>query len=412
MSRFWHSLAASLLLLQPGLAAEPPAKELTEAATHLNHLGTRLFLAAGGARPGNFVVCPWPTHRSLSLAFLGARGETKAEISTALGAPDPAADGALIQQSIAKSAAYWNSLMSTALPGSKTTPLEWNDLSAVWVTHRGDGRIEYLNAAKKVAGTHVSAIDFDNPGKAQVDVNNWIATATQQRISRLLPPGAFTAQTRLAITSAVYLKAPWRSHFKAVDTLHEGFQVNGASGVRVPTMIGQMSVASAMRDGYTVLGLSIAAGQFQLLIFLPDKADELAALEKQITPKLLQECNSMESSMIELHLPKFGITASMALSQPLRAMGIQKAFEHGKADFGAMANAPLYLSDVFAGCEFRIDELGVSGAGAVAMVSAVLGHPEPVPAQSVVRVDRPFAFALQHIPSSACLFIGRITDPR
>jgi serine protease inhibitor len=29
-----------------------------------------------------------------------------------------------------------------------------------------------------------------------------------------------------------------------------------------------------------------------------------------------------------------------------------------------------------------------------------------------VRVDRPFLFAIQHLPTSACLFLGRITDPR
>jgi serine protease inhibitor len=29
-----------------------------------------------------------------------------------------------------------------------------------------------------------------------------------------------------------------------------------------------------------------------------------------------------------------------------------------------------------------------------------------------VRVDRPFLFAIQHRPSGACLFLGRVVDPR
>ena len=29
-----------------------------------------------------------------------------------------------------------------------------------------------------------------------------------------------------------------------------------------------------------------------------------------------------------------------------------------------------------------------------------------------VKVDRPFIYAIQHVPSGACLFLGRITDPR
>ena len=29
-----------------------------------------------------------------------------------------------------------------------------------------------------------------------------------------------------------------------------------------------------------------------------------------------------------------------------------------------------------------------------------------------VRVDQPFVFAIQHWPSGACLFVGRMNDPR
>jgi serine protease inhibitor len=29
-----------------------------------------------------------------------------------------------------------------------------------------------------------------------------------------------------------------------------------------------------------------------------------------------------------------------------------------------------------------------------------------------VRVDHPFLFAIQHVPSGTCLFLGRLTDPR
>ena len=29
-----------------------------------------------------------------------------------------------------------------------------------------------------------------------------------------------------------------------------------------------------------------------------------------------------------------------------------------------------------------------------------------------LKVDRPFIYAIQHVPSSVCLFLGRVTDPR
>ena len=39
-------------------------------------------------------------------------------------------------------------------------------------------------------------------------------------------------------------------------------------------------------------------------------------------------------------------------------------------------------------------------------------HFEEKPKPIEVRVDRPFLFAIQHRPSGACLFLGRVVDPR
>jgi serine protease inhibitor len=29
-----------------------------------------------------------------------------------------------------------------------------------------------------------------------------------------------------------------------------------------------------------------------------------------------------------------------------------------------------------------------------------------------VKIDRPFIYTIQHVPSGVCLFLGRVTDPR
>lgn len=60
-----------------------------------------------------------------------------------------------------------------------------------------------------------------------------------------------------------------------------------------------------------------------------------------------------------------------------------------------------------------LDEKGTEAAAAtdVAMMigsAAVYEAPKSIK----VKVDRPFVFAIQHRPSGACLFLGRVTDPR
>ena len=58
-----------------------------------------------------------------------------------------------------------------------------------------------------------------------------------------------------------------------------------------------------------------------------------------------------------------------------------------------------------------IDEKGMEAAAAtaVSMGVAMAARPqEPLE----IRVDRPFLFAIQHVPTGTCLFLGRVTDPR
>src|SRR5205807_9469231 len=52
-------------------------------------------------------------------------------------------------------------------------------------------------------------------------------------------------------------------------------------------------------------------------------------------------------------------------------------------------------------------------AAATAVVMMKLSARLEKPKQPIeVKVDRPFLYAIQDIPSAACLFIGRVTDPR
>jgi serpin B len=89
----------------------------------------------------------------------------------------------------------------------------------------------------------------------------------------------------------------------------------------------------------------------------------------------------------------------------------------GSANFDRMAprrpNDYLYISQVFHKTFIAVDEKGTEAAAATAvamMAGAAPGKPPRPPIE--VKVDRPFVYAIQHVPSGACLFLGRVTDPR
>jgi serpin B len=134
---------------------------------------------------------------------------------------------------------------------------------------------------------------------------------------------------------------------------------------------------------------------------------------------MMAECAKLPATDVDLSMPKFKLEPpTVKLSQQLRELGMKSAFNipRGSANFERMAPRKpddyLAISEVFHKTFIAVDEKGTEAAAAtaVAMVatSARMKKPEPIE----VNVDHPFIYAIQHVPSGACLFIGRVTDPR
>ena len=97
---------------------------------------------------------------------------------------------------------------------------------------------------------------------------------------------------------------------------------------------------------------------------------------------------------------------------------MKSAFDlpQGSANFDRIAprktNDYLYISQVFHKTFIAVDEKGTEAAAATAVAmmagSAMIQRSPPVE----VKVDRPFLYAIQHVPSCVCLFLGRVTNPR
>lgn len=143
-------------------------------------------------------------------------------------------------------------------------------------------------------------------------------------------------------------------------------------------------------------------------------------LESKLAPEVLAECSRLKSANLVLYLPKFKVTPPLLrLSEALQQLGMASAFDHppGSANFDRMEpRRPgnyLFLSEVFHKTFLALDEKGTEAAAATAAMMVPMsrvGGPRPQPIE--VRVDHPFIYAIQHRPSGACLFLGRLNDPR
>jgi serpin B len=306
--------------------------------------------------------------------------------------------------------------------GGPSEPITLNIANRLFAQTGYDFRQAFLSLVKQNFGAAFEPLDFvhDSSGATQ-HINKWIADQTHDRIRDLIPGGSLNDITRLVLANAIYLKAPWASEFSESATELEPFRVRGGGPVNVPMMRKRSeSFGYARRDGFTAVSLPYSGGDLQFVVLLPDEVNGLRTLESKLTAQVLGECAKLETHDVDLSLPKFKIEPpSIMLAQKLEALGLKTAFDWppGSANFERMAprrpNDYLYISQVFHKTFIAVDEKGTEAAAATAVAAAVGAAPrKPPPPPIEVKVDHPFLYAIQHVPSGVCLFLGRVTDPR
>lgn len=393
------------------------------AARSTAELGLDLYRRIGKEND-NLCLSPYSISCALAMTLSGADGKTRNEMARVLhleAATDPDASFSSLQKAVSSVA---GSAVKNDGDGSE------HDQTAPAITMQMANRLfpqtgyelhpEFLARLSANYGAALEPLDFRaNAARATSHINDWVAEQTHDRIQQLIAQ-PLDPTTRLVLVNAIYLKAAWAHQFSERATKPEPFHVRGREAVNVPTMQKLQSVRYAARDRFVALGLPYAGSELQLLILLPKDLNGWEALDRTVDAATLLECAKSDYQNVVLHLPRFKLEPpTIPLSQQLQGLGMKSAFDipRGSANFDRMAtrkpNDYLAVSDVFHKSFVAVDENGTEAAAAtaVAMIttSAVV-RPQPTPME--VKVDRPFIFAIQHVPSGACLFLGRVTDPR
>jgi serpin B len=388
-----------------------------------NQLGVDLQrqLATGDA---NLCISPYSINSALAMTFAGADGETRTEMARVLhfsNSGDVPASFSALQQSLQQMSAKTAELAKESKKfGGPSEPITLNVANRLFAKKGYHFREAFLSLVKQNFGGAFEPLDFAvDPAAATQRINKWVADQTRDRIRDLIPSGALDKTTRLVLANALYLKAPWANEFTQTATKPEPFFVRGAP-VDVPMMRKTTSLGYAKREGFTVVTVPYAGNDLQFVVLLPDEINGLRSLESKLTGDVLGACAKLEKRDVDLHLPKFKLQPpTVALKEKFEALGMKTAFDipSGSANFDKIAprrpNDYLYISNIFHKTFIAVDEKGTEAAAATAVVMmarSALMSPPPPPVE--IKVDRPFVYAIQHVPSGVCLFLGRVTDPR
>jgi serpin B len=395
------------------------------AAKATNELGVDLYrrLTKGDE---NLCISPYSIDSALAMTFAGADGETRPQMARVLHFPnggDVTASFAALQHSLEQMSAKTAELVKESKKsGGSGEPITLNIANRLFAQKGYHFRETFLSLVKKNFGGGFEPLDFvADPAAATEHINKWVADQTRDKIRDLIPADALNKLTRLVLTNALYLKAPWADAFSEKTTQLEPFFVHGGGPVDVPMMRKRSEhFGYAKREGFTVVSLPYVGDDLQFVVLLPDELNGLRRLEPKLTADVLAACAKLDARDVDLHLPKFKLEPpTIALSETFQALGMKTAFDipQGSANFDKIAPRKpddyLYISNIFHKTFIDVDEKGTEAAAATAVVMMMatgLARPKPPPIE--VKVDRPFVYAIQHVPSGVCLFLGRVTDPR
>jgi serpin B len=401
------------------------AAEFDLAATATNQLSVDLHrqLARGDE---NLCLSPYSIQSALAMTFAGADGDTRTEMARVLHFPNDGdaihASFAALQSSLEEMAKKTAKIAEQSKKmGGPSEPITLAIANRLFAQIGYDFRDAFRDLVKKFYGAPFEPLDFKkNPERERQYINKWVADQTRNRIRDLIPANGIDATTRLVLANAIYLKAPWEDEFSDFFTKPKPFHVRGGKAVDVPTMNNVKKFGYAKRNGFIAIALPYSGNELQFLVLVPDQVNGLRALESKLTADTLTQCARLEVRDVDLELPKFKFEPpTIALSDKLKALGMKSAFDvpPGSSNFDKIAprkpNDYLLISEVFHKTFIAVDEKGTEAAAATAvatLAAAAMRSPPPPPIP--VKVDRPFLYAIQHVPSGACLFIGRVTDPR
>uniref|UniRef100_A0A4W6FAM0 Serpin peptidase inhibitor, clade B (ovalbumin), member 1 n=1 Tax=Lates calcarifer TaxID=8187 RepID=A0A4W6FAM0_LATCA len=377
-----------------------------------------LFRTLSQANPsGNIFVSPLSISSALAMVYLGARGDTAAQMAQV--------NHALCQNKREPSSNCCRKLEALSFSSGEGVHADFETLNAdinspsasyiLKIANRLYGE-NTANFLPKYYQADLKAVDFMGaPEACREEINSWVEQQTENKIKDLLKPGTVSAMTRLALVNAIYFKGNWMSRFDVANTKEMPFK----SETRKVQMMYQMKKLPynyIPEHGLQILELPYVDDELSMFILLPeestDGSDPLLKLENELTLERLDEWTNRENmdvhSEVLVHLPKFKLEEDYELNEPLAKLGMTDVFCTAKADLSGMnGEGGLFLSTVAHKAFVEVNEEGTEAAAATAgMVAFCMLREEHFTA------DHPFLFFIRHNKTKSILFFGRLSSPQ
>jgi serine protease inhibitor len=341
----------------------------------------------------NVFISPLSVFLALQMAESGAAGATQTAMKKTLALPD-------------RDAATLNACTADLVDLLKTDALRI--ANALWADQHFTLAPDFVKLCKSAFGAQAASLNFADP-KAAAEINDWVKTNTNGKITNIVTPDA-VKKAAVLLTNAVFFAAAWRTEFDPSATADAAFHKADGSSKTLP-MMHHSRLTGAYRSGANFEGAMLHYKESGIFFYalLPQPGHTLKDVLASLNPDHLTDAPAEFD--LDLKLPRFSLDFEASLVDDLKKMGMEIAFHYPGADFSPMGSKEFYISDVIHKTRLEVDEKGTVAAAATAVVARAGAVMRQQREKKILVFDRPFAVLIGDSQTGAVLFAGVIEDP-
>jgi serine protease inhibitor len=349
----------------------------------------------------NLFISPYGIHGALSMAYIGADGETRKEMANVLGISE-------VELEDFKK----NSLALKRHLEEATNETKVSIANALFLKNDYPFLENYKEDAQEYFEAKINYLP-----KTGEPINEWIKEKTNNKIKDIIDSGPIDETTFSILLNAIHFKAPWANEFEKSETSKRVFY--GNRKVNVDMMEKEGYYKHLIREDLKAVTINYKSefgskGSYSFYAFMPEKG--LVEFYQNFDIETFNQFKEeMENNEIILRVPKFKIESSLSLVDALKRMEIKKAFNMIEANFSNMVDIEkaenVFIDEIIHKTFIEIDEQGTEAAAATVIMEEPVSIPELKRRPEILEFNKPFLFIIEEVETETILFIGHLVDP-
>lgn len=387
-----------ILVLFTGCAPQNSSTDLTP-APHLTPTGPQIpkqppaalelgLALLGQSQEENPILSPLSVMTALSMAAVGAEGETLAQMDALLGSDRESRNLYLL-------------CLLTALQGK-----EVNLANGIWIRDTPELQVReaFLQDNADYFRSSVFKAPFD--GSTLKHINGWVEEQTHGEIKDILDQIPDSAM--LYLVNALAFEAEWKDVYME-HQVREGTFTTENEEQQDCRMMYSAEWGYLENPWATGFVKPYSGDRYGFAALLPREGVTMdTLLEKLDAAELTEALLEPQEVRVHARMPKFEAEYGEDLVRALEDLGMTDAFSWETADFSSLGTPPegtnFFISRVIHKARIAVAEQGTkAGAATVVEMTAEGAMEEEV---KNVILDRPFLYLIYHRETGVPLFVG------